>query len=440
MNQYCYYNIAINRDLTLKAVLWKEGKPMSVLFAPKNRWNFEQALKRLKLRTPLRFKGKTNRNAVYFDSPSANLKGHIAFLYLDPSNDVKFFRVELGDGSDERAEALLVNSITSINSPPIIPPFTRHKDSLFTLGRHLRLEFESKTLLFLSQTATTVATINPDFSHNIIKGISTLITQKDADKIVKEIINRQKGVARKDHALSLEIFLIVDQFTKMKRVRHTFEMIHSASPEVKLSLIFRKSEDFKYQPYSAYLKFNKMGIGRQLKKEKHEYTPLALTITISKNGFVITAQNADLSPQKGCPTSGPTICLLTSNKDIIAMLSGAQKKFNVDDFQGGDQELQEALSAYNWRALSNTLSEIKSSFQTETTISIQSEDNIPFILIARVMDIALFKLEKDSYKNTNEFWSAKPKIENGAYDYLFPFPNLILPKEKRALSEKKQLE
>ncbi len=159
-----------------------------------------------------------------------------------------------------------------------------------------------------------------------------------------------------------------------------------------------------------------------------DVVPLNLTVAVNAAGFTIGAQNAILPPEAGCPTPGPTICLGSQDKDVAAMLQGARDKLTSGDVQGGEAELSQAMKAYNWIALYNKLTDIKGNFKEETIINISADANIPYALIIRMMDVTRYKLEKDTYKDASQFWTAKYKKTGKTPELLFPDPVLSLPK------------
>ncbi len=163
-------------------------------------------------------------------------------------------------------------------------------------------------------------------------------------------------------------------------------------------------------------------------KPPDDEVKLNLTVAVNAAGFTIGAQNAILPPENGCPTPGPTICLSAQDKDVNAMLEGARAKLTSGDAQGGEAELREAMKAYDWIALYNKLTDIKGRFKEETIINISADPNIPYALIIRMMDVTRYKLEKDTYKDASQFWSAKYKRAGKTPELLFPDPVLSLPK------------
>jgi len=94
------------------------------------------------------------------------------------------------------------------------------------------------------------------------------------------------------------------------------------------------------------------------------------------------------------------------------------------------------LNRLNYRGLYNRLVEIKnySAWAAQwdddnSIINIVADREIPFEVVVRVMDIARYFLQSDSYENDEAFRTAVYREEgNDAYVDLFPSPVLLLPR------------
>lgn len=155
--------------------------------------------------------------------------------------------------------------------------------------------------------------------------------------------------------------------------------------------------------------------------------PLNLTVAVSAKGFRIGATGAILPEKPGCPVPGPTICLDKQDRQVSAILADARQKLLAGDSQSGEAEMNKAMGAYNWRGLYGELMRIKTQYPDETLINITADPDIPYSLIVRVMDVARYKLEKDSYDKASAFWSAPYKKKGaGGNELLFPDPVLAV--------------
>lgn len=152
--------------------------------------------------------------------------------------------------------------------------------------------------------------------------------------------------------------------------------------------------------------------------------PLNLTVAVSSKGFRLAATGAVLPEMAGCPVPGPTICLEDQSVDVAAKLDKARRAFASDQNVQGQEELASAMAAYNWPELYNQLVRIKGQYKDETIINISADPDIPYAFIVRVMDVARFKLEKDSYSKSSEFWSAEYAKAAQGYEELFADPVL----------------
>lgn len=152
--------------------------------------------------------------------------------------------------------------------------------------------------------------------------------------------------------------------------------------------------------------------------------PLNLTVAVSSKGFRLAATGAVLPEMAGCPVPGPTICLEDQSVDVAAKLDKARSAFASDQNVQGQEELRSAMAAYNWPELYNQLVRIKNQYKTETIINISADPDIPYAFIVHVMDVARFKLEKDSYSKSSEFWTAQYAKGAQHHEELFADPVL----------------
>lgn len=168
----------------------------------------------------------------------------------------------------------------------------------------------------------------------------------------------------------------------------------------------------------------KLSMGPPSDTPPPEEEPLNLTVAVSAKGFRLAATGAVLPEQPGCPVPGPTICLEDQNVDVAAKYDEARKQISAGSVPQGEAELSNAMAAYNWKELYNQLVRIKTKYKDETIINISADPDVPYAAIVRVMDVARFQLEKDSYSKSSDFWSAQYKKEGQNYAELFPDPVL----------------
>lgn len=168
----------------------------------------------------------------------------------------------------------------------------------------------------------------------------------------------------------------------------------------------------------------KLSMGPPSDTPPPEEEPLNLTVAVNAKGFRLGATGAILPEMAGCPVPGPTICLEKQNVDVAAKYAKARKDMSAKNTQQGELELDAALGAYNWRELYNQLARIKGQYKDETIINISADPDVPYAAIVRVMDVARFKLEKDSYSKASDFWAAQYAKGGTGYEELFPDPVL----------------
>lgn len=157
-----------------------------------------------------------------------------------------------------------------------------------------------------------------------------------------------------------------------------------------------------------------------------EEQPLNLTVAIGAKGFNIAATGANLPEQPGCPVPGPTICLEDKSVDVGETFKDARDKLTAGQMSAGEASLDKALGAYNWVELYNTLSKIKKEYPEETVIKLSADPDIPYAAVVRVMDVARFRLVKDTYSKSSELWTAEYRKSGADIDVLFPDPVLAV--------------
>lgn len=157
-----------------------------------------------------------------------------------------------------------------------------------------------------------------------------------------------------------------------------------------------------------------------------EEQPLNLTIAVNPKGFRIAATGATLPELQGCPTPGPTICLEDQDADVAERFDRARELFQKGQTDEGEKALDEALSAYNFPELYNQLVKIKKEYPDETVVNLSADPDVPYAAIVRVMDVARYKLKKDSYDKNSEFWSADYEKKGNEYVDLFSDPVLAI--------------
>ena len=168
----------------------------------------------------------------------------------------------------------------------------------------------------------------------------------------------------------------------------------------------------------------KLAMGPPSDTPPPEEEPLNLTVAINEKGFRIAATGAVLPEMAGCPVPGPTICLEDKNAEVGAKFAKAREELSKGQLNQGEATMKQALAAYNWKELYNQLVRIKGQYKDETIINISADPDIPYAAVVRVIDVARFKLDKDSYSSSSDFWTASYAKGGTGYDELFADPVL----------------
>ena len=95
--------------------------------------------------------------------------------------------------------------------------------------------------------------------------------------------------------------------------------------------------------------------------------------------------------------------------DVAEVFRQGRQKIIAGSVGDGEELLEKGLQAYNWRSLYNELSKLKASFPDETVMNISADPDVPFAAVVRLMDVARYRLDKESYDADKGFWEAKYK-------------------------------
>jgi len=170
----------------------------------------------------------------------------------------------------------------------------------------------------------------------------------------------------------------------------------------------------------------KLSVGPSTEVPEPEDPKLNLTVAVGAKGFEIGATGAILPQKAGCPVPGPTICLSKQNVDVAAKFQRSRELISAGNIAEGEVLMKEALEAYNWVELYNSIARIKNEYKDETVIKISADPDVPYAAIVRVMDVTRFRLEKDTYSKSSEFWTAGYKKVGSNPEELFPDPVLAV--------------
>lgn len=171
----------------------------------------------------------------------------------------------------------------------------------------------------------------------------------------------------------------------------------------------------------------KLSVGPSTEVPDPEDKPkLNLTVAVGSKGFEIGATGAILPQRAGCPVPGPTICLSKQNVDVAAKFQRSRELLSAGNIAEGEVVMNEAIEAFNWVELYNSIARIKNEYKDETVIKISADPDVPYAAIVRVMDVTRFRLEKDTYSKASEFWTAGYKKVGSQPEELFPDPVLAV--------------
>lgn len=157
-----------------------------------------------------------------------------------------------------------------------------------------------------------------------------------------------------------------------------------------------------------------------------EEKPLNLTVAVNPKGFRIAATGATLPELQHCPKPGPTVCLEDQDAQIAEQFDEARELFKKGQEDEGERVLVKALSAYDWPELYNQLVKIKKEYPEETVVNLSADPDVPYAALVRTMDVVRYRLKKDSYDKSSEFWGADYEKKGNQYVELFSDPVLAI--------------
>ncbi|MFW5968987.1 MAG: biopolymer transporter ExbD [Persicimonas sp.] len=147
--------------------------------------------------------------------------------------------------------------------------------------------------------------------------------------------------------------------------------------------------------------------------ELAEDEPLDLTVDVSKEGFDIRANQERMDALEGCPEDGPTVCRIDEGEDLEKIFERVRRSPPGDVANESQAVLDEAMEAYDFRRLYNTLVELKRDHPDETRVKLTGEADVPYALLVHVMDVARDRLEEDHYDDADAFRSAERRAAEG---------------------------
>ncbi len=139
----------------------------------------------------------------------------------------------------------------------------------------------------------------------------------------------------------------------------------------------------------------RMGTGRAKTTDEDQKKPLNLTVIISDKGYLLKME--------------PTL------------VDNAEFRIEKRTFQSsqGDQ-----YTDYDYPQLYSKLVGLKEKFPKEATINVGAEFGITWKAIARTIDSARTRLEKDEYEELVDYGTAEPKLDKDKHPTDL-FPNVV---------------
>ncbi len=158
-----------------------------------------------------------------------------------------------------------------------------------------------------------------------------------------------------------------------------------------------------------------------------ENEELDLTVGISKGGFEIATGDETFSSVDGCPSDGPTVCLVDSSVEIGSQIEQIRRARENGDVAKAESRLERLVAAYDFATLYSELRELKDKHPGETTVRVSASPDIPYELLVRVMDAVRYKLERPRYASNESFWRANVEVrKDGRREELFSQPVLAV--------------
>lgn len=146
--------------------------------------------------------------------------------------------------------------------------------------------------------------------------------------------------------------------------------------------------------------------------------PLELSISVSDEGFYVSADHSVLDAIDGCDPSGPTVCMSDNEVDTSALFDQARQAQLEGDYDLAAHHYDRALDAYDFRGLYNELRKLSRNHRDESMVRISATAELPLGLIYEVMNSAQFQLAEDHYDDRDSYRQAR--LDGPGEGWLFP--------------------
>ncbi len=146
--------------------------------------------------------------------------------------------------------------------------------------------------------------------------------------------------------------------------------------------------------------------------------PLELAISVSDDGFYVSANRSVLDAIDRCDPSGPTVCLSDDEVDTLALFEQARRAQLEDDHERAAQYYDQALDAYDFRGLYNVLRKMNRDHGDESMVRISATAELPLGLIHEVMNTARFQLAEEHYDDRDSYRRAR--LDGPGKGWLYP--------------------
>ena len=133
--------------------------------------------------------------------------------------------------------------------------------------------------------------------------------------------------------------------------------------------------------------------------------PLGLEVSVSERGFDVRTKEGEVSPVKGCPEDGPTVCLEVDQKHLSDLLEAYRKATSSGDEKRIRETVTTISSAYSYYRLHQVLYDLHEEHSTRRhrvrRIRISAKNDVPFDVLAKTMSAVAKRKWRGTYDTSD---------------------------------------
>lgn len=134
--------------------------------------------------------------------------------------------------------------------------------------------------------------------------------------------------------------------------------------------------------------------------------PRRITLAMGASGVRISVDGQMIEPIERCSPQDATICVEEDRGDVQALFGEIRRAADADEHLRVESLVDEAMQAYDFRAIYNVLARLKEQHPDEERLILTADPDVPYALLVRALDVARYRLEQTRYTSDSQFWAA----------------------------------